>query len=144
MTGSYTMVRTNAELLITHGVDPKSKAPTCTECHASTGKTVDGTKMLPLGKLGYHTWPKKVANCTLCHSAKSASWESMHDKHAASNGGDGKLACVSCHTKEPTGLVKTKSDLCNDCHSLKSWSNSQKLHEKHVEKGYQCTKCHKF
>jgi hypothetical protein len=144
MTGSYTMVRTNAELLITHGVDPKSKAPTCTECHASTGKTVDGTKMLPLDKLGYHTWPAKVANCTLCHSAKSASWESMHDKHAASNGGDGKLACVSCHTKEPTGLVKTKSDLCNDCHSLKSWSNSQKLHGKHVEKGYQCTKCHKF
>ncbi|MDP3696069.1 MAG: multiheme c-type cytochrome, partial [Desulfocapsaceae bacterium] len=143
LTGTtYTMVRTNAEMLISHGVDPKSKAPLCTECHATTGKTVDGTKMLPLGKLGYHTWPAKVANCTLCHSAKTSTWEAMHNKHAASNGGSVKLACVSCHTPEPTGLVSAKSILCKTCHSLESWSNSQELHKEHISKGYQCSKCH--
>ena len=144
MTGTYTMVKANSELLITHGVDPKSKAPACTECHAGTGKTVDGTKMIPFAKLGYQTWPAKVANCTLCHEQESMSWESMHNKHAASNGGEVQLACASCHTTEPTGLVKPTSDLCNDCHSSKSWSNSQELHERHVKKGYQCVKCHKF
>ena len=143
LTGTtYTMVRTNAEMLISHGVDPKSKAPLCTECHATTGKTVDGTKMLPLGKLGYHTWPAKVANCTLCHSAKTSTWEAMHNKHAASNGGSVKLACASCHTPEPTGLVSAKSTLCKTCHSLESWSNSQELHKEHISKGYQCSKCH--
>ncbi len=144
LTGSYTMVRTNAEMLITHGVDPKSKAPACIECHAGTGKTVDGTKMIPFGKLGYQTWPAKVANCTLCHSAESASWESMHNKHAASNGGSVMLACASCHTTEPTGLVKPTSDLCNDCHGSETWSSSQSLHKKHIGEGYQCVKCHKF
>jgi hypothetical protein len=144
MTGSYTIVRTNAEMLITHGVDPKSKAPTCTECHDTNGKTVDGTKMLPFGQLGYHTWPAKVASCTLCHSAQTSTMTDMHNRHAASNGGSAKLSCVSCHTSEPTGLVKPTSDLCNDCHSSKSWSNGQELHKKHIEKGYQCVKCHKF
>lgn len=33
MTGSYSLVDVDAEMLITHGVDPKEKAPTCTVCH---------------------------------------------------------------------------------------------------------------
>lgn len=144
LTGSYTMVRTNAEMLITHGVDPKSMAPTCSECHSGTGKTVDGTKMVPFGKLGYQTWPAKVANCTLCHEQESMSWEDMHNKHAAGNGGDINLSCASCHTSEPTGLVKPTSDLCNDCHGSHTWSDSQSLHKRHVSHGYQCVKCHKF
>ncbi len=144
MTGSYTMVKTNAEMLITHGVEPKSMAPACAECHDTTGKTPDGAKMLPFGKLGYHTWPANVANCTLCHSAKTSTWEAMHNKHAAGNGGEVKLACASCHTTEPTALVKVQSDLCNDCHGSKTWGNGQELHKKHIGKGYQCVKCHSF
>jgi hypothetical protein len=142
MTGSYQMVNVDAEMLITHGVEPASMAPSCGECHDNTGNTPDGTGMVPFGKLGYHTSPAKVKDCTLCHGKESASWQSVHQRHAKDGQGSGILACVSCHTTEPTGLVKPQSDLCNDCHSMKSWSNSR--HKTHLERGYQCVKCHKF
>ena len=137
MTGSYSMVTADAELLITHGVDPKTQAPTCTTCHNTYGTTVDGTKMIPFDKLGYHVWPAKVRACTLCHSSETMSWESMHNKHRSII-----RNCQNCHTKEPIGLVKPQSDLCNDCHSLKSWSGAS-THKKHVTR-YDCIKCHKF
>jgi len=140
LAGGYTLVAANAEMLITHGVDPKSRAPQCSECHAASGETPDGTKMLPLGQLGYHTWPAKVKGCTLCHSAESASFASMHNEHAR---GEHAMKCTSCHTTEPTGLVKPQRDLCNDCHSSKSWRDASS-HKKHIEKGYECAKCHTF
>ncbi|MCK9297268.1 MAG: hypothetical protein M0P70_19540 [Desulfobulbaceae bacterium] len=143
MTGNYQLVDVDAEMLITHGVEPASMAPSCGECHDYTGLTPDGSRMVPFGQLGYHTWPAKVKDCTLCHEKESLSWEGVHQQHAADGQGDGNLSCVSCHTGEPTGLVKPKSDLCNDCHGSKSWS-SNALHKKHLEKGYQCVKCHKF
>ncbi|MFH1215060.1 MAG: hypothetical protein V1706_01015 [Pseudomonadota bacterium] len=139
MTGSYQLVNVDAEMLITHGVEPSSMAPSCSECHDGSGNTPDGNGMLPFGELGYHTWPAKVQNCTLCHEQESMSWTAMHTEHT---GGGINLSCVSCHTTEPTGLVKPKSDLCNDCHGSKSWSSS--LHKKHLERGYECVKCHKF
>jgi hypothetical protein len=137
LTGSYTLVNTDAELLITHGVDPKAKAPTCVQCHATSGNTTDGTLMLPFEKLGYHLWPAKVKACTLCHSAKSDSFGGMHDRHRSL-----LRNCVNCHTKEPVGLVKVTSDLCNDCHSLKTWQGTSS-HERHVTR-YDCTRCHRF
>ena len=143
MTGSYQMVDVDAEMLITHGVEPSSMAPSCGECHDYSGETPDGTGMVPFTELGYHTWPAKVKDCTLCHEKESLSWQGVHQQHAADAQGDGNLSCVSCHTGEPTGMVKPKSDLCNDCHGSKSWSSNE-LHKKHLEKGYQCVKCHKF
>lgn len=140
MTGGYQMVDVDAEMLISHGVEPASMAPSCKECHDGSGETPDGGGMLPFGELGYHTWPAKVKNCTLCHERESLSWTAMHREHT---GGEASLSCVSCHTTEPAGLVKPKSDLCNDCHGSKSWKSNE-LHEKHLEKGYQCVKCHKF
>ena len=138
LTGGYSLVPVDAEMLITHGVDPKSKAPACSNCHNLSGTTADGgSYMVPFDKLGYHVWPAKVKACTLCHSAYNLSWEAMHDKHR-----DKIRNCTNCHTKEPTGLVKPQSDLCNDCHSLKTWSGAS-THKKHVER-YDCTKCHKF
>jgi hypothetical protein len=136
LTGSYTLVNVDAEMLIAHGVDPKAKAPTCAQCHTSTtGITTNG--MLPFAKLGYHQWPAKVKACTLCHGAYSASFQSMHDRHRS------KIRnCSNCHTTEPAGLVKVQSDLCNDCHGLKSWQGTS-THKKHVER-YDCTKCHRF
>ncbi|MGV1097993.1 cytochrome c3 family protein [Thiovibrio sp. JS02] len=140
LVGNYTLVEANAEMLITHGVDPKSKAPQCSECHTSSGITPDGTKMLPFAQLGYHVWPAKVKSCTLCHSSESASFESMHKEHA---GGEQAMKCTSCHTSEPIGLVKPQGDLCNDCHGSKSWRGASS-HKKHIEKGYECSKCHRF
>ncbi|RJX26029.1 MAG: hypothetical protein C4531_16370 [Desulfurivibrio sp.] len=138
MTGSYQMVDVDAEMLITHGVEPASMAPSCGECHDFSGETPDGSGMVPFDQLGYHTWPAKVKDCTLCHEQKSLSWQNLHQEHSSEG-----LACVSCHTSEPSGLVKAKSDLCNDCHGSKTWSGST-LHKKHIAKGYECAKCHNF
>ncbi|MCB2182471.1 MAG: hypothetical protein KQH63_10625 [Desulfobulbaceae bacterium] len=140
MTGSYQLVDVDAEMLISHGVEPASMAPSCTECHDYSGETPDGSGMVPFTELGYHTWPEEVKNCTLCHERKSLSWQSLHNEHAS---GEGALSCVSCHTSEPAGLVKPQSDLCNDCHGSKSWGGSE-LHKKHLEKGYECVRCHTF
>lgn len=137
LTGGYTLVNVDAELLITHGVDPKTSAPACAQCHATSGNTPDGTLMLSFGQLGYHNWPVKVQNCTLCHSAKSSSFTSMHGSHRTR-----VRSCANCHGGTPTGLVKPTSDLCNDCHSSKTWQGSSS-HKKHVTR-YDCTKCHKF
>lgn len=101
--------------------------------------------MVPFDKLGYHVWPAKVKSCTLCHSAYSLSWQSMHDKHAKDGESEGtaSILCTNCHTKEPTGLVKPQSDLCNDCHGSESWQGASS-HKLHVSRGYQCSKCHTF
>jgi hypothetical protein len=138
MTGSYTMVPVNAEMLITHGVEPKAMAAKCAECHG----TLNGHNnlMVPFTKLGYHTLPAKVKDCTLCHERKSSSWESTHNRHVRSE----KMKCNTCHTTTPVGLIKPTSDLCNDCHSSKSAGDRQKIHKKHIEKGLTCVKCHKF
>jgi hypothetical protein len=155
LTGNYTMVDADAEMLITHGVDQKSNAPTCSECHSYTGETVDGTLMIPFTKLGYHTWPAKVKNCTLCHEQKSMDWDKMHAKHADEMGKD----CTGCHTTEPTGWIEpvTENGLCNNCHSASKADeyfdgkmDAQDLHEEHAESDHggvtttTCTDCHTF
>ncbi len=158
LTGNYTMVDANAEMLISHGVDQKSNAPTCTECHDLDGATPDGTKMLNFGELGYHTWPAKIKNCTLCHHQEELSLERMHEKHAKEMGKN----CVGCHTTEPTGWIEpvTENGLCNNCHDADKadkyfngqWEEderAQKLHEEHAEEDHgmmetTCTDCHTF
>ena len=145
MTGSYTIVDANTEMLITHGVEPKSMAPTCTDCHDYSGETPDGIGMVPFSELGYHTWPAMVKNCTLCHTPKSGSWEQVHSlsKHQFDGGSSNK--CSYCHTSEPTGFVKPTSDLCNDCHGYISPSGfSSGDHKKHIAKSYECAVCHTF
>jgi len=101
MTGSYKMVKTDAEMLITHGVDPKAKAPSCTECHNNLGTTADGTGMVPFTKLGYRTMPAGVKACTQCHEKKTLSWSAMHAKHRT------KFACSTCHTSK---VIVVKGD----------------------------------
>ncbi len=134
-TGNYAMYQADAEMLITHGVEPKEKAPSCVECHNNSGSTPDGAGMLPFDALGYHKVPDAVRSCTLCHERKSASWEAMHNKHRQ------KVSCSSCHTQEPTGV---KQGVCSSCHGNKSWPSSEG-HKKHVmEKGYDCVRCHTF
>lgn len=137
MTGNYALVEAEAEMLISHGVDPKENAPACADCHSGNGATPDGSRMLPFTKLGYHRVPAKVLSCTLCHEKKSMAWESMHRSHKS----DG-IACTSCHTAEPSGLIKAQRDLCSSCHERKSWSGES--HKKHLEKRLACTNCHTF
>ncbi len=141
MSGSYSIVDADTEMLITHGVDPKDKAPSCGECHDFSGNTPDGTGMVPFTRLGYHEMPAKVESCTLCHEAKSLSWKKTHEKHTGS--GDKAMACINCHTGEPTGLVEAESRLCSRCHERESWEGRES-HKKHVKKGLKCATCHRF
>ena len=137
MTGSYSLVPADAEMLITHGVEPKEMAPSCTECHDKSGHTADGKGMVPFTALGYHTLPKAVVSCTLCHEQERLSWAATHQKHRS------KLTCQSCHTLEPTGLVKNTNQLCKSCHGLKAWRGEEN-HKKHIEKKITCSRCHTF
>lgn len=137
MTGDYSIVEADAEMLITHGVDPKENAPSCIECHDNTGSTQDGAGLIPFEKLGYHQVPEGVRSCTLCHEAKNMPWESMHQKHREDN-----ISCSSCHTSDPAGLVQPQSQLCNSCHERKSWKSEG--HKKHLEKRVDCSSCHTF
>jgi hypothetical protein len=91
MSGTYTLVNVDAEMLITHGVDPKTKAPTCAGCHNGTGHTPDGAGIVPFTKLGYHTLPAGVKACTQCHAAKKSDWKTMHALHRPLFG------CTKCH-----------------------------------------------
>ena len=138
MTGSYKLVEADAEMLITHGVEPKSKAPSCASCHDGSGATPDGKGMIPFAALGYHQLPAQVSSCTLCHESKSQGWEAMHQTHRSRS-----ISCASCHTSTPTGLVQPRNVLCSSCHDNESWSGSS-THKKHLEKGLECATCHNF
>lgn len=93
-TGNYTMYQADAEMLITHGVEPKENAPSCTSCHDGSGSTPDGSGMVPFDALGYHDLPPNVLSCTKCHGPEDRpSFESLHNKHR-----DKRVSCVSCHT----------------------------------------------
>lgn len=139
LTGSYTIVEADAEMLISHGVDPKSNAPSCSECHDGSGKTPDGTGMVPFGTLGYQVFPASEM-CSLCHGSESMNWDDMHAKHVEDKG----LDCVSCHTTPPTGLSASRPTLCADCHDYESETDSQKIHNKHVKENISCATCHTF
>jgi len=133
MTGSYTMTPVNAEMLITHGVEPKTMAPACAECHGTLNGHND--LMVPFTSLGYHDVPTSAKGCTMCHSAKTATWESAHNTHRD------KFKCWGCHSKTPKGLKSATSTLCKTCHSLQT-ASSQTVHYRHIPKGYACTTCH--
>jgi len=133
MTGTYTYVNGNAEMLITHGVEPKTMAPNCAACHGTYSG--HNNLMVPFTQLGYHTMPASAKACTMCHSVKTAGWESMHNTHRS------KFACTGCHSATPTALKSPTSTLCKSCHSLQT-ANSQTVHYRHIPKGYACTTCH--
>lgn len=139
LSGNYTMVDAYAEMLITHGVDPKSNAPGCSSCHDGSGQTPDNTKMLPFTALGYHEFPSNNM-CNFCHESKSMNWQNMHSKHVEDKGID----CSFCHTAPPTGLTSSRRSLCASCHEYKSESELRKIHEKHVKKNISCSSCHNF
>lgn len=66
------------------------------------------------------------------------------------------LACAACHPNSTAtqmklitdlgyGTKKPLSDLCNDCHSLRSYSDYIDIHSRHVDsKRYDCSWCHNF
>ena len=139
LTGSYNMIDAYAEMMITHGVEPTSSAPSCAECHDGSGQTPDDSKMLPFAALGYHEFPSSNM-CSFCHESKSMDWQDMHSKHVDDKG----ISCASCHTAPPKELTASRSSLCASCHDYESESDPQKIHDKHVKKNISCATCHTF
>lgn len=137
MVGNYTIVEADAEMLITHGVDPKYKAAMCNDCHNDSGQTPDGEKMLPFEKLGYHNFAIKVQDCSLCHAPLSDNWKSMHKVHRNED-----ISCEACHSGEPSGYVSQLPELCSKCHENKDWN--ELAHKIHIKKKVSCTQCHYF
>lgn len=148
-------ITTDTYQLINHGAETKENALGCSDCHSYSGETTNSR--MPFTELGYHTWPTKVKNCTLCHEQKSKPWQDMHEKHAEEMGKN----CIGCHTTEPTGWIEpvTRDALCNNCHSAstadKYWDEwiprgkEYKVHEEHAEADHglmhtTCTDCHTF
>jgi hypothetical protein len=132
----YKIVTADAEMLITHGVDPVENAPSCNDCHDMSGHTPDGDGMLPFTALGYHTLPQAVLSCTLCHEAEFLSWQEVHEEHRD------EFGCTGCHTVEPTGLLTSPGKLCSLCHERRTWEEDS--HEDHLEEGITCVDCHSF
>ncbi|WP_136809228.1 cytochrome c3 family protein [Desulfosediminicola flagellatus] len=134
--GSYSIVLADAEMLITHGVDPSDRAPRCSECHNFSGDTPDGIKMLPFTELGYHEFPAAVEACTLCHERENMSWQKMHEEHRDD------VSCSSCHISEPTGFITDLDTLCSKCHEMEEWEDDS--HKEHIEEEVSCADCHTF
>jgi len=135
MTGSYTYVTANAEMLINHGVEPKTMAPVCADCHGTLKGHND--LMIPFTALGYHELPTSAKGCVMCHSKKSLGWQQYHDKHRSA------LKCYACHSKTPVGLKSATSTLCQTCHVLRT-GTSQVVHKTHLPLGKACTDCHVY
>lgn len=140
-------ISTDTYQMLNHGVNPKSGALDCADCHDMSGETPTGHGPVDFGALGYHTWPTKVEECTLCHGSESLSWQDLHEKHREEIGG----TCTSCHTTEPTGWIEppTRDGLCNNCHRGRSYDSARELHEDHIEAEHgeaaaTCADCHTF
>jgi hypothetical protein len=84
----YAFQETERFMGLYHEVAPSSQALTCSTCH-------DGNR-LDFAALGYtpRTTRDGVPLCSSCHSAKSATFYNLHDKHVR----DKRIDCINCHT----------------------------------------------
>ena len=84
----YEFAETERYMGVYHEVAPKDQALRCASCHGGT--------RLDFAALGYT--PLSTRNgkplCASCHSAKSASFTYIHDKHVT----DKRIDCSNCHT----------------------------------------------
>lgn len=88
LNGSYQWVRTKAEQLITHGVEPKGNALVCATCHESNNQ-------MDLTALGYVLKGNTSTVCSQCHNARPVKpFYDMHNRHVTDKGYD----CGWCHT----------------------------------------------
>jgi hypothetical protein len=88
LSGAYTWVKTRAEQLITHGVEPKENALLCTSCH-------EGGPQMDLTTLGYTLKGPATQVCTQCHEQENTpAFYKLHSKHVDSE----RYDCSWCHT----------------------------------------------
>ena len=98
LTGSSTWVKTRAEQLVTHGVEPKENALLRDSCH-------NGGAQMNLKALGYTLKGPASQVCTQCHGQESTpSFSKLHSEHVDEERKD----CSWCHTfsRPERGLTK--------------------------------------
>lgn len=124
---------------IFHGVGPKNTAISCSNigCHP---QITTGANRMPFQSLGYVRRGTEAQLCDVCHSREyNPGFTSLHSKHR-----DVKN-CSACHGVEGAQLKEPKTTLCDNCHSYKSFSTPEYVHQKHVQsKGYDCGNCHTY
>lgn len=84
----YAFAETERYMGVYHEVAPKEQALACSNCHG-------GTRM-DFSALGYTPLATRNGRplCSSCHSAKTASFATIHQKHVT----DKRLDCSNCHT----------------------------------------------
>ena len=84
----YEFAETERFMGLYHEVAPKEQAVSCSSCHDNN--------RLDFAALGYTPLATRDGKplCSSCHSAKTASFYNLHDKHVR----DKRLDCSSCHT----------------------------------------------
>ena len=132
-----------------HATDLGILVPVDTKTYFSTGDPNAAT-MSALGLLGYantepFSWVDDDTYQLITHEVPPASGN--------------VLACTDCHISGTAkqmslnaigyGLKKPTSDLCNDCHSLESYTSSYNnflsIHNRHVDSlQRKCSNCHTF
>jgi hypothetical protein len=107
----------------------------------------DLVNAIPLGQDGVG-WPRNAYDYQTTERWMGLFHEvSPKEQALASNS-----SCTTCHGGTTPRMdlksmgytaKKPTSDLCNDCHSLKSYSFTA-VHPRHTGKGYNCSSCHNF
>jgi hypothetical protein len=94
-----------------------------------------------IGQTGAYTWTDNKAFQLITHG--------VAPKTAADD-------CTKCHSGIMDSSVTTKldklgyktpkpmSDLCNDCHSLRTSTDFYRVHDSHRSRGINCSSCHSF
>ena len=86
----YQFAETERFMGLYHEVAPKGQALSCSTCHDNN--------RLDFAALGYTPRTTNASNgrllCSSCHSAKTATFYNLHDKHVRDKGYD----CSTCHT----------------------------------------------
>jgi hypothetical protein len=88
LTGPYAWVKTSADQLITHGVEPKANALQCASCH-------NGGTQMNLKAMGYALKGPSTQVCAQCHVAKTPrDYIRQHAGHVDNR----RYDCSWCHT----------------------------------------------
>ncbi|EFO79167.1 cytochrome c family protein [Oscillochloris trichoides DG-6] len=112
----------------------------CVACHKN--QVYQGT---PTTCVGCHAEPQEHlgqfgTDCAACHV--TSNWKNVIFEHTfpLNHGGEGQIACATCHTNPPPNQYTTYT--CYNCHA----HNESEIRSKHLEEGisdYQdCMRCH--
>jgi hypothetical protein len=94
-----------------------------------------------IGERGTYTWKTNKAFQLITHGVVA---KTEGNNCAKCHSGTLDTSTVSKLDKLGYKTAKPMSDLCNDCHSLRTQTNHFTLHDTHRSRGVACSSCHSF